>query len=241
LRGEDTTSFLQEPTVMKKISVLIALAVLAAAPMACNKKDKGSKNPDETAEAEGDPLEELKSIPTQIQAEVDGVLKPITDVDVVVEQFGSMPSRLGIDAAGLRGMAKASFDGGEVAVNLEISAEAKAEVEALLATVKGIGTGLKEVPQRATVATKNIVALGAKAAALAAKVTPKIQAKLSSPFTKAEEKVKLQADLAAVAQIKGDIQGTVSDAKATVMGVPAKGTEALAKLTAAFAGGGSAG
>jgi hypothetical protein len=226
---------------MKKLSVFIALAVLAAAPMACNKKDKASKNPDETAETEGDPLEELKSIPTQIQAEVDGVLKPITDVDVVVEAFTSMPSRLGIDANGLRGMAKASFDGGQVSIDASMSAEAKAEVEALLATVKGIGSGLKETPERAAVATKNIVALGAKAVALAAKVTPKLQAKLSSPFTKADEKVKVQADLAAVATIKADIQGTVSEAKSTVMGIPAKGTEALAKLTAAFAGGGSAG
>jgi len=224
---------------MQRITIALSLAMLVAAPLGCNKKDKGSKNPDEASDKDeqGDPLEALKNIPNEIQAEVDGVLKPITDVDVVVEQVTSIPTRHGVDAKGLKSMASASLKDGTVAVNIEVSAEAKAEIEAMLTTVKGIALGLKETPERAATATKNILALGAKATALVGKLTAKYQAKLSAPFTKAEEKAKIQADLDAVMKLDGDIKAIIGEAKSTVTGVPAKGTEALAKLTAAFTAG----
>lgn len=225
---------------MKRITLLVALCAVSIAPLGCSKKDKGSTNPDEAAETEGDPLEELKSIPDQIQAEVDMVLQPINDVDVVVEQMTSLPTKYNIDAASLSGLAKASLEGGEVSVDLDVEAEAKAEIETLLETVKGIAVGLKETPDRATAATKNIVALGAKATGLAAKLQTKYQAKLSSPFTKAEEKAQIQAELDTVIKLDADIKGIVGEAKSTVTSLPAKGTEAMAKLTAAFAGGGGA-
>jgi len=222
---------------MQRIIIALSLVALAAAPLGCGKKDKASKNPDEATEEEGDPLEALKNIPNEIQAEVDGVLKPINDVDVVVEQVTSIPTRHKVDVKGLKSMAKASLDNGTVAVNLDVTAEAKAEIEQMLETVKGIAIGLKETPQRATEATKNIVALGVKATALVGKLTAKYQAKLKAPLLKAEEKAKIQADLAAVTKLDADIKTIISDAKTTVTGVPDKGAEALAKLTAAFTAG----
>ncbi|HWB81073.1 MAG TPA: hypothetical protein VG755_39190 [Nannocystaceae bacterium] len=222
---------------MQRLTIALSLVTLFAAPLACEKKDKGTKNPDEATDSDKDPMAELQGIPGQIQAEVDLVLKPITDVDVVIDQVTTMPDRLGVDAKGLRAMASASLTNGEVAVNLDISAEAKAEVVAVLETVKGIGVGLKETPARATTATKNIVALGAKATALVAKLTAKYQAKLSSPFTKAEEKLKLQAELDGIVKVDADIKAMIGEAKSTVTGLPAKGTEAMAKITAAFTAG----
>lgn len=221
---------------MTRIPSLLALCAVVALPMGCGNKDKGTQNPDEAAEGDVDPLEELKSIPDQIQAEVDTVLQPINDVDVVVDQVTTMPDRLGVDAAGLRALAKASLQSGEVSVELDVTAEAKAEIEGVLKTINGIAVGLKETPQRATAATKNIVAMGAKATALVGKLQAKYQAKLSNPLAKAEDKAKIQADLNAVMQLDGEIKAIVADAKSTVTGLPAKGTEALAKLTAAFAG-----
>jgi len=224
---------------MQRITIALSLIVLAAAPLGCNKKDKGTKNPDQAAaeDEQGDPLAALQNIPNEIQAEVDGVLKPITDVDVVIEQVTTLPTRHNLDAKGLRTMASATLEDGTVAVNLDVTAEAKAEIEAMLNTVKGIGIGLKETPERATTATKNILALGAKATALVAKLTAKYQAKLSSPFTKAEEKAKLQAELDSIVKLDADIKAIIGDAKSTVTGLPAKGTEAMAKLTAAFTAG----
>ena len=146
-------------------SALFTVLLLPAA--GCNKKDKdGTSNPDEAAEAEGDPLAELQAIPDEIQAEIDLVLQPITDVDVVIDQVTSIPTRYNLDVKSLTGMAKASLDNGSVS---------------------------------------------------------------------------LEADLDSVVKIDADIKAMVSEAKQTVMSVPAKGTEAMAKLTAAFAGSASAG
>jgi hypothetical protein len=227
---------------MTRASLLLLLSVALAAPLAgCSKKDKGTADPDAAAEVEVDPLDELKSIPDQVQAEVDLVLQPITDVDVVIDQVTSMPQTLGVDAASLRGLAQASFEGGEISVDLDITAEAKAEVEAVLLKVQGIATGLRETPERVKTATGNIVALGTKATGLVTKLTAKYQAKLSNPLLKADAKVQIQADLDAVLKLDADIKATVGDAKATVTSLPSKGKEALVKLTAAFSGGASAG
>lgn len=228
---------------MSRASLLLLLSVALAAPLAgCTKKDKGTTNPDEAEQAEGevDPLVELQAIPAQIQAEVDVVLQPITDVDVVIDQVTSMPQTLGVDAASLRGLAKASFENGEVAVNLDIAADAKAEVEAVLVKIKGIATGLKETPERVKTATGNIVAIGTKATGLVSKLTAKYQAKLSNPLLKADAKAKIQADLDTVLKLDADIKATISDAKSTVTSLPDKGKEALIKLTAAFSGSASA-
>ena len=228
---------------MSRASLLFLLSVTLAAPsLGCNKKDKGSTNPDEAAEAEGevDPLEELKAIPTQVQAEVDLVLQPITDVDVVIDQVTSMPQTLGVDAASLKGLAKASLENGEVSVDLDIAADAKAEVEAVLVKIQGIVTGLKETPERVKTATGNIIALGTKATGLVGKLTAKYQAKLSNPLLKADAKAKIQADLDTVLKLDADIKATINDAKTTVTSLPDKGKDALVKLTAAFSGAASA-
>lgn len=245
---------------MTRTALLLLLSVALTAPMTgCKKNDKGSDNPDDASESDVDPLEELKSIPDQIQAEVDMVLQPINDVDVVIDMIAAMPGELGIDAAGLTAMAKASLEGSvsgsvengeasieiDAAVTANVAAEAKAEVEAkiteLMVKIQGIVTGLKETPERVTTATKNIVALGAKATALTAKLTAKLQGKLANPMLKADAKASLQADLDLVMKLDADIKTTVTDAKASVTELPAKGKDALVKITAAFAGGASAG
>lgn len=226
---------------MKRIPALLVICAVVALPMGCSKKDKGSANPDDASDADSDPLAELQSIPDQIQAEVDLVLQPITDVDVVIDQVTTMPSRLGVDAGGLQALAKASLADGQVSIDLDVEADAKAEIETLIETIQGIAVGLKETPERATVAAKNIVELGGKAAALTAALTAKYQAKLANPLLKAEAKAEMQAELDLVVKLDADIKTLVNDAKSTVTALPAKGTEAMAKLTAAFAGGASAG
>jgi hypothetical protein len=228
---------------MKRFPALLVVCAIAALPMGCSKKDKGTTNPDEATAQDGDvdPLAELQTIPERIQAEIDLVLQPITDVDVVIDQVTTMPTRLGVDASGLTSLAQASLSDGQVEIDLDVEADAKAEIEGLIETIQGIAVGLKETPERATNATKNIVTLGGKAAALAAALTGKYQAKLANPLLKAEKKAELQAELDLVIKLDGEIKGMVNEAKSTVTALPAKGTEALAKLTAAFAGGASAG
>ena len=217
------------------IAALCAALIVPAA-VGCKKNDKGSTNPDEAAEGEADPMAELQAIPDQIQAELDVVLQPINDVDVVIDQVTSIPTRYGLDAASLTALAKASMEDGSVEVSLDVEGDAKAEIETMLKTINGIAVGLKETPQRAKDATANIIALGSKATGLDTKLTASLNAKLANPMLKAEKKAELQAELDLVVKFDADIKAIIGDAKQTVGELPAKGTEALAKLTAAFAG-----
>ena len=233
---------------MPRISLLVFLSAALTLPAVtgCANKDKGTENP-EASDSDADPLVELQSIPDQIQAEVDMVLQPINDVDVVIDQVTSMPQTLGIDAGSLKAMAAASLsakaEDGELSLtaDLDIAADAKAEVDEVLLKVQGIATGLRQTPERAKTATTNIVALGANATALVGKLTAKYQAKLSNPMLKAEKKAEIQAELDIVIKLDADIKAVVNDAKTTVTELPSKGKEALVKLTAAFAGNASAG
>lgn len=226
---------------MKRLLTFAVLGTLALTPVGCGKKDKGTDSPDEAANEDVDPMVQLQTIPEEIQAELDLVLQPITDIDVVVDQLTSIPARYGMNAADLAGMASASFDGGTVEFNAEIDTDAKAEIETMLATVQGITVGLKETPARVKTAAGNLAQLGVKAAGIVTKMTASIQAKMANPLLKADKKAELQGELDLVVKFDADIKASIGDAKATVMGVPKLGAEALAKLTAALAGGASAG
>jgi hypothetical protein len=148
-----------------------------------------------------------------------------------------MPARLKLNASELMGMFKATADGGQVQLSANINADAiaKAEVEGVLAKLKGIVDGLKAIPQ-------NTQALAAKAGEALVKVPTlgvaaqsQLTVKASNPFGKPEEKAQAQADLQSLAQIQTDVQGTIQQVQQQVMELPALATSALAKLTASFA------
>lgn len=173
-------------------------------------------------------------MPAAIETELNLVLAPIHGVDQVVEQLTTMPDRLGIDAASLRALAAASLREGSVVVELDASAEVRAEVEQLLLTIRGIGEGFRATPQRLAAAAKRIAARGAKATVLVTKLTTRHQIKLMSPFTPAEEKARVTGELEAIAKIEAEIKLAVTTAQSTVLGLPARTTAAAAKIAAAF-------
>lgn len=219
--------------------------------MGCEKKDT-TRNPDEAGdEAKGDSLEQLKAIPGEIQAEVDLALKPITDAESLMADLETAPERLKISAGDLGAALKAAFDadasadaeGVKADVNVDISkldvtAEAQAEIEAMIAKVREIKAGLVASPKTVSAATANVVALGGKAVALGTKVTTGLTAKLK--FATGEKAAELQAQLAEAEKVVADSKALVQDAKAQLTEIPAKAADMGVKLTASFAAGGSA-
>lgn len=215
-----------------------SLCLALTAPLGACKGTGDTANPDDDSEsdADGDPLAELQAIPGEIQAELDLVLQPITDVDVVIDQVATMPTRLGVDAVELSALVKASVDSNSVTVELDLDTDAKAEIESLLQTVNGIAVGLKQTPERAKDAGVKIVKLATKATTLSAKLTAKLTAKLKNPMLKGDAKAAVQADLDSVTELDASIKAFIGDANSTVSELPAKGTEAMAKLTTALGG-----
>src|SRR5262249_20230294 len=89
-----TNTTKRPPTMLRKINTVLILTLLTL-PMTiggCEKKNKGeTENPD-NAEG-GDPVEELKAIPDRIQAEIDGVIKPIDDAEKLMADIETIPER----------------------------------------------------------------------------------------------------------------------------------------------------
>jgi hypothetical protein len=212
----------------------LSLVAIVSVSFGCASKPRASKHPEASREAV-DPLEELTRIPAVVEAEVQLVLAPIHDVDRVIEQLSTMPDRLGIDAGGLRALAIASLRDGNVAVGLELPAEARAEVEQLLVSIRDIGENVRRTPERVAGSSATIVAQGAKAVSLVGKLNARYQAKLASPFTPEPEKQRIRGQLAAIATTHDEIKSAVGEAKSTVVELPARAKAALAKLTSALA------
>lgn len=215
---------------MRRIVTLVAIVSLS---LGCAKQPRETNHPQS---ADVDPMAELSAIPAAIDAEVQLVLAPIHEVDRVLDQVSTMPQRLGIEPKGLRALALASLSEGKVAVNLDLPADARAEVETVLASIHTIAIGLRDTPERIALSTKKIVGHGAKAVAITGKLTARFQAKLALPFVSADETARVQEQLAAIAKIESDVRGQVAAAKSTVVDLPARTTAALAKLTAGLSG-----
>lgn len=236
-----STSKLKEIHAMfRKINTVLMLTLLAL-PMTvggCEKKDKGEKteNPDK-----GDPLEELLSIPDRLQAEVDGVIKPLDDAEKVMADLESIPERYNLSLADFKGMVQANFaitdEGAEVQISadLSIAADAQAELIATIQQLKDIKVGLETTPERIALATENIVKIGADAVALAAEVIPSLTAK--AKVAMGDKKAEIEGQIQAVMSLKDQIPQLVEDAKSKLTEIPARAADVGVSFSASFAAG----
>ena len=201
----------------------------------------GQKDASSAASAKADqtPMEELKSIPKELDTDVASLTKPIDDVQQITDDVTSMPKRLGITGDEMASMAKATIAKGtaEVKVGLNVDAKAKAEIEATLKRLQGVVTALKATPDKVTALTRKIVTVSAKVPVLATRITTEATAKAANPFASADVKASAKADMDSVKTVQADVNKSVDDAKAKVSSIPVMATGALGKLTAAFAGG----
>ncbi|PRP99291.1 hypothetical protein [Enhygromyxa salina] len=229
---------------LRQINTALILALLALPLTAggCEKKAKGEKteNPDEAGEA-GDPLEALKAIPDRLQAEVDGVIAPITDAETLMGEIETIPERYSLSAADFKAMVQANFAITEAGAEIELSADlsiaedAKAELTATLQKLKEIKVGLETTPARVTVATENIVQIGLEAVELSTKLVASLTAK--AKVAMGEKKAEIEAQIQEVTALKDGILTQIEDVKGQVTEIPARAAEVGASFTASFAAG----
>ncbi len=222
---------------MRSIVVGIALG-LSMVGIACGGSNKEASSAEST-KADLGPMDELKGIQVDLDADVKGLTKPIEDTQVVIDKLTSMPKRLGMSAGAVMGMAKGTFDNGKVDVKVDgnVTAEAKAELEATLKQLNEIVIALKATPDKVAALTKRLAVVTAKVPLLATKVSTGATATMSNPFGSADGKAKAKADLDNLEKVKADINVSVADTQKKITGIPALATGALGKLTAAFAAG----
>ncbi len=231
---------------LRRIQTTLVLTVLALPLVAggCEKKDKGEKTENPGDEA-GDPLEELKAIPDRIQAEVDGVLKPIDDAEKLMAELETIPAKYNLSLEDFKGMVKANFAVTEAGAEIQLSAdlsiaeEAKAELIATIQGLKDIKVGIETTPDRVKLATENIIKIGTDAVTLSTKLIASLEAK--AKVAMGEKKAEIAAQIQEVTALKDQILVQVEDAKTKVTEIPAKAAEVGANFTANFAGSASAG
>lgn len=224
---------------MRRSLLVVSSFVLGLSIMACGGGSEEPKTPADKASAQLSPMEELKAIPKDLDAEVASLTKPIDDVQSIIDDLGAFPKKHGLAAADVMGMAKATFDNGKVEMKLEadVAAEVKAELEALLKRLSDTVAALKATPDRVASLTAKATAAAAKVPVLATKVSSTASVKVSNPFGSAEEKAKAQAEIDSVQQVQADTSKSISDVQAKVTGIPQMATGALAKLAASFTAG----
>lgn len=220
------------------ISILSGFTFLAGCGGGAAAEDP--KTPAGKASVELSAMDELKAIPTDLNAEVAALTKPVDDMQSAIDELGALPKKHGLAAAELMAMAKGTFDNGKVEVKLkaDVGAEAKADVEASLKKLAGAVTALKETPAKVAALTTKLATATAKVPVLASKVTASATAASANPFGSADVKAKGTADLASVKQVQADAMKSISDIQAKIAGIPAIATTALAKASASFAAGG---
>jgi hypothetical protein len=215
---------------------------LVCAVAACGgSKGKGDANASGEAEVQLSGIQKLEKLSANLQAGVDQLMQPITDTQWVIDEITSLPARLNLDAGSLLGMAKATMDSGTISISadLNLAAEAQAEVQALLEKIQAIVAGLKATPERVQALTVQAGAAIAQVPVLATGISTAAQAKLANPLASAESKAQAQADLSAVVNVQASVEAQIQDVQNKIVGIPAMATEALAKLAASFAGGAS--
>jgi hypothetical protein len=226
-----------------QVSMLLALSLFPLAIGGCEKKAKGETVSPDEAEGEVDPLTELKAIPTRLQAEVDGVMQPLTDAEKLMGELETIPERYSLTAADFKSMVKASFDSEtgtiELSADLQIAEDAKTELLATIAQLRGIKVGLETTPDRVELALENVIKIGADAVTLSTKLLASLEAK--AKVAMGEKKAEIAAQIQEVTALKDQITTQIDDAKAQITELPARAAEVGANFTASFAGSASAG
>ncbi|MFV8756339.1 hypothetical protein ACNOYE_37810 [Nannocystaceae bacterium ST9] len=226
-----------------QVSMLLALSLFPIAIGGCEKKAKGETVSPDEAEGEVDPMTELKAIPTRLQAEVDGVMQPLTDAEKLMGELETIPERYSLSAADFKSMVKASFDSEtgtvELSADLQIAEDAKTELLATIAQLRGIKVGLETTPDRVELALENVIKIGADAVTLSTKLLASLEAK--AKVAMGEKKAEIAAQIQEVTALKDQITTQIDDAKAQITELPARATEIGANFTASFAGSASAG
>ncbi|HUT76214.1 MAG TPA: hypothetical protein VM285_00915, partial [Polyangia bacterium] len=172
----------------RRANVLVSVLLIGAV-AACG-GSKGDANASGEAKVEISGIQKLEKLSADLQAGVDQLMQPITDTQWVIDQIASLPARANLDVKSLLGMAKATMDSGTISISadLNLAAEAQAEVQALLEKIQAIVAGLQATPERVKILTVQAGSAMAQVPVLAMGITTSAQAKLANPLASAESK-----------------------------------------------------
>lgn len=225
------------------LSSLLLGSFIVAAPGCKKGSDSAALTPPAAPEYEN-PFDELNDLPKQITAQVDWVSQPLRDASALGGEFTALQAKYSIDAKALGGMATAAFKDGkiEISADASISAEAKADVEALLGKIKAAGEAIATIPKRASKATGAIgKMMSIKVTTLVPKATSHLKKQLSEATADmtADMKASIEVNLTTIPQMPDKVKTAGKEAVDKVKGIPAEAQKTMSEMIAAFSGEGA--
>jgi hypothetical protein len=221
-----------------KIASFVLVFALGTTALACGGSSSNAKSETTPSAASLTPMEQLKALPQDLHADLEGLTKPLDDLDQTVDTLAKFPERHHVDARSIMALAKAHLDGNnvEISADLKLDETARGELDLALKGLDDVVTALKATPAKAAVFGQKAAITTAKLPALAARITADANLKISNPFAGAEAKASAQKDIQDVKQVQADVTKEIQAVQAKVAELPNLATKALDKLTTSFTG-----
>lgn len=174
----------------------------------CEKSsDSETVSPDRGESEDGEDGEGgLEQISADITAEVESITASIENVDTVIEKWAEFEANENIDIALLATAVKAAYDGESVELELEVSPEIRAEIDAFLELLTETAKALGDAAKGAGEASKNIADLVVKGKMEAEKLKALNETKLKNPLLKGDSRAEVEGDLSEVERLESEIE-----------------------------------
>ena len=127
---------------LNKLSTLLCVS-LCFGLTACG---GSSKKGDAEAADERSSIEKLEAMSSELQAEADAVMKPIDEMDGILNQLTELPTKYKLTPADFKAIAQGIIDGGELKMPPSMDAKAAADISAFAGRFRTMMSDLKATP-----------------------------------------------------------------------------------------------
>ena len=227
---------------MKRFGWMSAVVIgLALATTACGGGGKADGAAD-AADAEGKAIDRLKASVKGLDDEVNGLFKPVDDLEAALNGIAELPAKLKasagvqLDAKAFASVGKGVIEGklDLAPLKLEAKAEAKAEVEAVFKNLESALKGLKETDAKVKAIGDKFASALLEIPKLGVEASASASVDIANPFAGAEIQAQAKADLEEIKKIVDEFPKMVEGWKEKVTGLPDRSAKAMEKVSTTF-------
>jgi hypothetical protein len=210
---------------MGRSLVTIVAMISGLSLMACGGAQTKKASDDRSA------YDRLEQLPSELDAELAAVLKPIDDTDTMIAQLAALPAKAKISKEDFSKVLTDALSGEPFTAPAGVDAKGAEELTAFVGNFKMFKTALFSTPA-------NVSALTARSASVLVEL-PKLTAQVgiesakvkANPFASAKAKTEAKTQEAQAKTAEQKAQAKVQEVKGKLGGLPARSTAASARFT----------
>lgn len=214
---------------MKKTLSMMVMALASLALVACGGGGKSSKSGGKDG---GDAFSQLEKIPAQVDKELQEVTSPIDQVDAMLARMKTLPQQLEVSEDEFGEIINTALTAQAVEIPDTVQGKQRETLTAFIEDFSTFRGNLLATPDKAQEMVSSLAATSTRIPALATTASADAAQTLVNPLASKKDKDKAKQRQKDVKKIQAEAQQAVKDAQGKVGGVPARATEATAKLIA---------